>query len=87
MNQNHGHLSVPVTISDVPPGITYLLDNEESWDFNIFELEAVTNKRQAFFLSLLDTLIELSKLRHAKKLCMVHCKNHLDASVYHWQKL
>lgn len=45
MNLSHSHLSVPNTINDVPPCIAQLLDNEESWDFNIFELEAVTNKR------------------------------------------
>lgn len=36
---------MPITINDVPPSIAQLLDNEESWDFNIFELEAVTHKR------------------------------------------
>lgn len=45
MNLSHSHLSVPNTINDVPPCITQLLDNEESWDFDIFELEALTNKR------------------------------------------
>ncbi|KFP83294.1 High affinity cAMP-specific and IBMX-insensitive 3',5'-cyclic phosphodiesterase 8B, partial [Acanthisitta chloris] len=45
MNLSHSHLPVPNTINDVPPCIAQLLDNEESWDFNIFELEAVTNKR------------------------------------------
>ncbi|XP_032069259.1 high affinity cAMP-specific and IBMX-insensitive 3',5'-cyclic phosphodiesterase 8B isoform X4 [Thamnophis elegans] len=49
MNQSH---SVPVTISDAPPCIAHLLDNEESWDFNIFELEAVTNKRPLVYLGL-----------------------------------
>lgn len=38
---------MPITINDVPPSIAQLLDNEESWDFNIFELEAVTHKRYA----------------------------------------
>uniref|UniRef100_A0A8C6ZVY8 Phosphodiesterase n=1 Tax=Nothoprocta perdicaria TaxID=30464 RepID=A0A8C6ZVY8_NOTPE len=52
MNLSHSHLSVPVTINDVPPCITQLLDNEESWDFNIFELEAVTNKRPLIYLGL-----------------------------------
>ncbi|XP_008101132.1 high affinity cAMP-specific and IBMX-insensitive 3',5'-cyclic phosphodiesterase 8B isoform X2 [Anolis carolinensis] len=51
-NQSHGHLSVPVTINDVPPCIARLLENEESWDFNIFELEAVTNKRPLVYLGL-----------------------------------
>lgn len=43
--QSHSHLGMPVTINDVPPCIAQLLDNEESWEFNIFELEAVTHKR------------------------------------------
>uniref|UniRef100_A0A8D2QJI2 Phosphodiesterase n=1 Tax=Zonotrichia albicollis TaxID=44394 RepID=A0A8D2QJI2_ZONAL len=52
MNLSHTHLPVPNTISDVPPCIAQLLDNEESWDFNIFELEAVTNKRPLVYLGL-----------------------------------
>uniref|UniRef100_A0A7M4FKL5 Phosphodiesterase n=1 Tax=Crocodylus porosus TaxID=8502 RepID=A0A7M4FKL5_CROPO len=52
MNQSHSHLSVPIAINDVPPCIAQLLDNEESWDFNIFELEAVTNKRPLVYLGL-----------------------------------
>uniref|UniRef100_A0A8C5S7S5 Phosphodiesterase n=1 Tax=Laticauda laticaudata TaxID=8630 RepID=A0A8C5S7S5_LATLA len=49
MNQSQ---SVPVTITDAPPCIAHLLDNEESWDFNIFELETVTNKRPLVYLGL-----------------------------------
>ena len=45
VHQSHSHLAMPVTINDVPPSIAQLLDNEESWEFNIFELEAVTHKR------------------------------------------
>lgn len=45
VHQSHSHLAMPITINDVPPSIAQLLDNEESWDFNIFELEAVTHKR------------------------------------------
>ncbi|XP_076219353.1 high affinity cAMP-specific and IBMX-insensitive 3',5'-cyclic phosphodiesterase 8B isoform X2 [Aptenodytes patagonicus] len=52
MSLSHSHLSVPNTINDVPPCIAQLLDNEESWDFNIFELEAVTNKRPLVYLGL-----------------------------------
>uniref|UniRef100_A0A8C0VBZ3 Phosphodiesterase n=1 Tax=Cyanistes caeruleus TaxID=156563 RepID=A0A8C0VBZ3_CYACU len=52
MNLSHTHLPVPNTINDVPPCIAQLLDNEESWDFNIFELEAVTNKRPLVYLGL-----------------------------------
>uniref|UniRef100_A0A663EVV6 Phosphodiesterase n=1 Tax=Aquila chrysaetos chrysaetos TaxID=223781 RepID=A0A663EVV6_AQUCH len=51
-SSGHSHLSVPNTINDVPPCIAQLLDNEESWDFNIFELEAVTNKRPLVHLGL-----------------------------------
>ncbi|NWX51971.1 PDE8B phosphodiesterase, partial [Steatornis caripensis] len=51
-NLSHSHISVPNTINDVPPCIAQLLDNEESWDFNIFELEAVTNKRPLVYLGL-----------------------------------
>ncbi|XP_026570259.1 high affinity cAMP-specific and IBMX-insensitive 3',5'-cyclic phosphodiesterase 8B [Pseudonaja textilis] len=49
MNQSQ---SVPVTITDAPPCIARLLDNEESWDFNIFELETATNKRPLVYLGL-----------------------------------
>ncbi|KAM6230481.1 high affinity cAMP-specific and IBMX-insensitive 3',5'-cyclic phosphodiesterase 8B [Porphyrio hochstetteri] len=52
MNLSHSHLPVPNTINDIPPCITQILDNEESWDFNIFELEAVTNKRPLVYLGL-----------------------------------
>ncbi|KAK2538848.1 Pde8b [Columba guinea] len=52
VNLSHSLLSVPNTINDVPPCIVQLLENEESWDFNIFELEAVTNKRPLVYLGL-----------------------------------
>ncbi|XP_033928436.1 high affinity cAMP-specific and IBMX-insensitive 3',5'-cyclic phosphodiesterase 8B isoform X1 [Melopsittacus undulatus] len=52
VNLSHSHLSMPNTINDVPPCIAQLLDNEESWDFNIFELEAITNKRPLVYLGL-----------------------------------
>ncbi|XP_030048151.1 high affinity cAMP-specific and IBMX-insensitive 3',5'-cyclic phosphodiesterase 8B isoform X2 [Microcaecilia unicolor] len=52
VHHSHSHLSVPITINDIPPRIAQLLDNEESWDFNIFELEAVTHKRPLVYLGL-----------------------------------
>uniref|UniRef100_A0A5F8H6Q8 Phosphodiesterase n=1 Tax=Monodelphis domestica TaxID=13616 RepID=A0A5F8H6Q8_MONDO len=52
MHHSHSHLSLPITVNDVPPSIAQLLDNEESWDFNIFELEAVTHKRPLVYLGL-----------------------------------
>ncbi|XP_037657581.1 high affinity cAMP-specific and IBMX-insensitive 3',5'-cyclic phosphodiesterase 8B isoform X1 [Choloepus didactylus] len=52
VHQSHSHLAMPITINDVPPCIAQLLDNEESWDFNIFELETVTHKRPLVYLGL-----------------------------------
>ncbi|XP_031216437.1 high affinity cAMP-specific and IBMX-insensitive 3',5'-cyclic phosphodiesterase 8B isoform X4 [Mastomys coucha] len=52
VHHSHSHLAMPITINDVPPSIAQLLDNEESWDFNIFELEAVTHKRPLVYLGL-----------------------------------
>ncbi|XP_029431248.1 high affinity cAMP-specific and IBMX-insensitive 3',5'-cyclic phosphodiesterase 8B isoform X2 [Rhinatrema bivittatum] len=52
MHHSHSHLSVPITINDIPPRIAQLLDNEENWDFNIFELEAITHKRPLVYLGL-----------------------------------
>ncbi|XP_069606093.1 high affinity cAMP-specific and IBMX-insensitive 3',5'-cyclic phosphodiesterase 8B isoform X1 [Ranitomeya imitator] len=52
IHHSHSHLSVPVTINDVPPRIAQLLDDEDSWDFNIFELEGVTHKRPLVYLGL-----------------------------------
>ncbi|KAJ8380396.1 hypothetical protein SKAU_G00011740 [Synaphobranchus kaupii] len=46
------HLAIPITLSDVPSSITELLDDEEHWDFNIFELEAATLKRPLTYLGL-----------------------------------
>ncbi|XP_021036793.1 high affinity cAMP-specific and IBMX-insensitive 3',5'-cyclic phosphodiesterase 8B isoform X4 [Mus caroli] len=52
VHHSHSHLAMPITINDVPPSIAQLLDNEESWDFNIFELEAITHKRPLVYLGL-----------------------------------
>ncbi|XP_072403631.1 high affinity cAMP-specific and IBMX-insensitive 3',5'-cyclic phosphodiesterase 8B isoform X2 [Chiloscyllium punctatum] len=52
LQQNYSHIAVPVALSDVPPHIADLLEDEESWDFNIFELESRTNKRPLFYLGL-----------------------------------
>nr|XP_014341936.1 PREDICTED: high affinity cAMP-specific and IBMX-insensitive 3',5'-cyclic phosphodiesterase 8B [Latimeria chalumnae] len=52
MQHGHGHLAMPITLSDIPPRIAQLLDNEESWDFNIFDLEAATHKRPLVYLGL-----------------------------------
>ncbi|XP_060241568.1 high affinity cAMP-specific and IBMX-insensitive 3',5'-cyclic phosphodiesterase 8B isoform X4 [Meriones unguiculatus] len=52
VHQSHTQLSMPIAINDVPPSVAQLLDNEESWDFNVFELEAVTHKRPLVYLGL-----------------------------------
>ncbi|XP_059830471.1 high affinity cAMP-specific and IBMX-insensitive 3',5'-cyclic phosphodiesterase 8B isoform X4 [Hypanus sabinus] len=52
LQQSHGHLAIPVSLGDVPPRVAELLADEENWDFNIFELEAVTNKRPLLYLGL-----------------------------------
>lgn len=38
-------LIVPICLHDVPPRVARAMENEEYWDFNIFELEAATQKR------------------------------------------
>ncbi|XP_072904336.1 high affinity cAMP-specific and IBMX-insensitive 3',5'-cyclic phosphodiesterase 8B isoform X2 [Hemitrygon akajei] len=52
LQQSHGHLAIPVSLGDVPPRAAELLAEEENWDFNIFELEAVTSKRPLLYLGL-----------------------------------
>nr|XP_036276253.1 high affinity cAMP-specific and IBMX-insensitive 3',5'-cyclic phosphodiesterase 8A-like [Pipistrellus kuhlii] len=47
--------SIPATMSlqdDVPPQIAEALENEDSWDFDIFELEAATQKRALSYLAM-----------------------------------
>ncbi|XP_028920830.1 high affinity cAMP-specific and IBMX-insensitive 3',5'-cyclic phosphodiesterase 8B isoform X2 [Ornithorhynchus anatinus] len=52
MHHSHNHLSLPVAVNDAPPHVAQLLAREESWDFNIFELEAVTHRRPLVYLGL-----------------------------------
>uniref|UniRef100_A0A8C5TWP6 Phosphodiesterase n=1 Tax=Malurus cyaneus samueli TaxID=2593467 RepID=A0A8C5TWP6_9PASS len=47
-----GSLSSPISLSDIPPRITQAMENEEQWDFDIFELEAATHKRPLVYLGL-----------------------------------
>ncbi|XP_040053120.2 high affinity cAMP-specific and IBMX-insensitive 3',5'-cyclic phosphodiesterase 8B isoform X1 [Gasterosteus aculeatus] len=51
-NMSQSQLSVPVTLSDVPPPIAEMLNHEECWEFDILELEAATNKRPLTYLGL-----------------------------------
>ncbi|KGL82267.1 High affinity cAMP-specific and IBMX-insensitive 3',5'-cyclic phosphodiesterase 8A, partial [Tinamus guttatus] len=42
----------PISLHDIPPRITQAMENEEHWDFDIFELEAATHKRPLVYLGL-----------------------------------
>uniref|UniRef100_A0A8C7BB72 Phosphodiesterase n=1 Tax=Neovison vison TaxID=452646 RepID=A0A8C7BB72_NEOVI len=42
----------PISLHDVPPRIARAMENEERWDFDIFELEAATHKRPLIYLGL-----------------------------------
>lgn len=45
VDMSQSQLAIPVTLSDVPPPIAEMLNEEECWEFNILELEAATHKR------------------------------------------
>ncbi|XP_067280348.1 high affinity cAMP-specific and IBMX-insensitive 3',5'-cyclic phosphodiesterase 8B isoform X1 [Pseudorasbora parva] len=51
-NMSQSQLAVPVPLNDIPPSIAELLNEEERWEFNILELEAVTHKRPLSYLGL-----------------------------------
>lgn len=40
------NLITPLSLNDIPPRIAQTMENEDSWDFDIFNLEAATMKRQ-----------------------------------------
>nr|XP_054113253.1 high affinity cAMP-specific and IBMX-insensitive 3',5'-cyclic phosphodiesterase 8A isoform X2 [Callithrix jacchus] len=42
----------PISLDDVPPRIARAVANVESWDFDIFELEAATHNRPLIYLGL-----------------------------------
>lgn len=44
-DMSQSQLSIPITLSDIPPPIAEMLNDEECWEFNILELEAATHKR------------------------------------------
>ncbi|XP_048471990.1 high affinity cAMP-specific and IBMX-insensitive 3',5'-cyclic phosphodiesterase 8A [Rhincodon typus] len=48
----HSHFHIPVSLHDIPPRITESMENEDCWDFDIFELEAATHKRPLVYLGL-----------------------------------
>uniref|UniRef100_A0A8C5CM29 Phosphodiesterase n=1 Tax=Gadus morhua TaxID=8049 RepID=A0A8C5CM29_GADMO len=46
------HLATPLTLNDIPPRIAVTMENEDSWDFDIFSVEAATMKRPLTFLGM-----------------------------------
>ncbi|KAJ3593682.1 hypothetical protein NHX12_006016, partial [Muraenolepis orangiensis] len=46
------HLSTPLSLNDIPPRIAQTMENENSWDFDIFNLEGATMKRPLTYLGL-----------------------------------
>ncbi|XP_034094880.1 LOW QUALITY PROTEIN: high affinity cAMP-specific and IBMX-insensitive 3',5'-cyclic phosphodiesterase 8B [Gymnodraco acuticeps] len=51
-NMSQSQLAIPITLSDVPPPIAEMLNDEDCWEFNILELEAATHKRPLTYLGL-----------------------------------
>ncbi|XP_058592447.1 high affinity cAMP-specific and IBMX-insensitive 3',5'-cyclic phosphodiesterase 8A isoform X2 [Neofelis nebulosa] len=52
LQQAPGSVVTPISLHDVPPRIARAMENEEYWDFDIFELEAATHKRPLIHLGL-----------------------------------
>ncbi|XP_027945239.1 high affinity cAMP-specific and IBMX-insensitive 3',5'-cyclic phosphodiesterase 8A isoform X2 [Eumetopias jubatus] len=52
LQQAPSSINTPISLHDVPPRIARAMENEEYWDFNIFELEAATHKRPLIYLGL-----------------------------------
>uniref|UniRef100_A0A8C7XEX9 Phosphodiesterase n=1 Tax=Oryzias sinensis TaxID=183150 RepID=A0A8C7XEX9_9TELE len=46
------HLTTPLSLNDIPPRIAQTMENEDSWDFDVFTLEAATMKRPLTYLGL-----------------------------------
>ncbi|KAL4692771.1 hypothetical protein H8959_016581 [Pygathrix nigripes] len=46
------NIITPISLDDVPPRIARAMENEECWDFDIFELEAATHNRPLIYLGL-----------------------------------
>ncbi|XP_052363099.1 high affinity cAMP-specific and IBMX-insensitive 3',5'-cyclic phosphodiesterase 8B-like, partial [Oncorhynchus keta] len=39
------HLAMPLSLNDIPPHVAQTMENEDSWDFDIFNLETACLKR------------------------------------------
>uniref|UniRef100_A0A8C9WWY9 Phosphodiesterase n=1 Tax=Sander lucioperca TaxID=283035 RepID=A0A8C9WWY9_SANLU len=46
------HLTTPLSLNDIPPRIAETMENEESWDFDIVNLEAATMRRPLTYLGM-----------------------------------
>ncbi|XP_038170258.1 high affinity cAMP-specific and IBMX-insensitive 3',5'-cyclic phosphodiesterase 8A isoform X2 [Arvicola amphibius] len=46
------YVSTSVSLHDIPPRIALAIENEENWNFDIFELEAATQNRPLIYLGL-----------------------------------
>uniref|UniRef100_A0A3P8YV22 Phosphodiesterase n=1 Tax=Esox lucius TaxID=8010 RepID=A0A3P8YV22_ESOLU len=46
------HLTTPLSLNDIPPRVAQTMENEDSWDFDIFNLEAACMKRPLTYLGL-----------------------------------
>ncbi|XP_061596423.1 high affinity cAMP-specific and IBMX-insensitive 3',5'-cyclic phosphodiesterase 8A isoform X3 [Cololabis saira] len=46
------HLASPLSLNDIPPRIAQTMESEDSWDFDIFNLESATLKRPLTYLGL-----------------------------------
>ncbi|XP_023376713.1 high affinity cAMP-specific and IBMX-insensitive 3',5'-cyclic phosphodiesterase 8A isoform X2 [Pteropus vampyrus] len=46
------NIVTPISLHDVPPRIAQAIENEDYWDFDIFELEAATQNRPLIYLGL-----------------------------------
>ncbi|XP_058398515.1 high affinity cAMP-specific and IBMX-insensitive 3',5'-cyclic phosphodiesterase 8A isoform X3 [Diceros bicornis minor] len=52
LQQVSNSIITPISLHDVPPRIARAMENEEYWDFDIFELEAATHQRPLIYLGL-----------------------------------
>ncbi|XP_069322665.1 high affinity cAMP-specific and IBMX-insensitive 3',5'-cyclic phosphodiesterase 8A isoform X3 [Eulemur rufifrons] len=50
--QVSSNIITPISLHNVPPRIARAMENEEYWDFDIFELEAATHNRPLIYLGL-----------------------------------
>ncbi|KAL1765468.1 high affinity cAMP-specific and IBMX-insensitive 3 3' [Sigmodon hispidus] len=52
LQPSSSNIPTPTSLHDIPPRIALAIQNEELWDFDIFELEAATQNRPLIYLGL-----------------------------------